>query len=142
MSRGPVPPPDEVTLLCPRTKQEVVDDQILGPHPSAFRIDDDGISVTWIQYFAPPPPSLEQAADAIKQELKPKKSGILAFGQVERILTIAQKLGIVASIVHDPQSKNHGHSLIKGWPDEIGAKVALTRAFNRFASAADIPNFV
>lgn len=92
-SLGPVPDIDEVTLLCPRTKQEIVDDLILGPHPTAFRVDEDGISVTWVQYFAPPPPSMEQAALAIKSELTPKKSGILAYSDVERILRYRAKVG-------------------------------------------------
>lgn len=141
-SLGPVPDHDEVTLLCARAKQEIVDDLLMGLHPTAFRVDEDGISVTWVQYFSPPPPSLEQAAIAIKRELASKKSGILACSEVGRILDIANKLGIVASVEHDPQCTNYGHSLIKGWPNDIGAKVALSRAFTRFVRAVDIPNFV
>ena len=78
-SLGPVPPSDDVTLLCSKMKQEVVDEVMIGPQPGAFRIDNDGLSVTWVQYFKPPPPSLEQAAQAIKSDLVPKKSSVYLF---------------------------------------------------------------
>lgn len=141
-SLGPVPASSDVTFLCPKTAQSFEGGLCTGLLPTAFKMHDDGISVTWIEFFEPPPPSLEQAASAIKNDLKPKKSGVLACATVSRLTEIAFKLGLEAAVTHDPQKSNHGHSLITGWPDNLACRVALTRAFVKLVPNTDVLGFV
>ena len=143
-SLGALPPNDTVVLLCPFGKFDKKDDgtTFLRLTPDAFRVDDDGISVVWVEYFKPPPPSIEQAAAALKTERSPTKTGVLAQATVSRILELAKKDGIEAAVTHSPTCKNHGHASITGWPDQIGVLESLALAFPTAIPNKDIPGFL
>lgn len=141
-SLGPVPASDQVLFLCGQKAQLLQGELCTGVLPSAFKMSEDGISVSWVEYFLAPPPPLEQAAAAIKRELTPRKSGVLACAAVIRISEIAAKLGLNATVTHDPQAANHGHALITGWPDNLGSRVALARAFLTIIPNTDVPGFL
>lgn len=126
---GSLPSEATVLLYCSPTKFEKNGAHYLAPSTDAFREDDDGISVTWVDYFKPPPPSIDQAKSAIAATLNVNKNGIYAKATVSGILNLAKKARLNVSVVHDPQSKNDGHSLIKGWPLDDAIRLILTRAF-------------
>lgn len=126
---GPIPSTDTVLLYCSPTRFEKSDGSYIAPSTDAFRQDEDGISVTWIEYFKPPPPSAEQAKLAIAASLKPSKNGVYASASVSDILRLAAKANLDVSVVHDPQVNNIGHSLIKGWPLSDEIRLILTHAF-------------
>lgn len=127
---GSLPLDHTVLLYCSPTKFEKNDDGYIAPSTDAFRRDDDGNSVTWVEYFKPPPPSLDQAKEATAAEgLTIKKSGVFAKATVSRILELAAGQDLDVSVVHDPLEKNQGHSLIKGWPIDDAIRLILTKAF-------------
>lgn len=140
-SRGAVPAEDQVVLLCPSKVQQVVNGVCLGITPDAFRVDDDGISVTWVEYFQPPPPALEQAAGALKKAREPSASGVLAHANVGRILEVAGKLKLLVGVIHTPIEDNEGHASITGWTDDLGALLALSFAFSHFTPNKSVKGF-
>jgi hypothetical protein len=126
---GPLPREATVLLYCSPTKFEKDGDNYRCLATGAFKHDDDGISVTWIEYFQSPPPSVEQAKQAIVASLNLNKNGVYAKAKVSEIFKLANKAKISVSVVHDPQCRNHGHSLIKGWPLDDAIRQILTKAF-------------
>lgn len=126
---GLLPPADTVLLYCSPAKFEKDDSGYIAPSTDAFRCDDDGISVTWVEYFKPPPPSLDQARQATEGSLAVKKTGVYAKATVASILELAKKQNLDVTVVHDPLEKNHGHSLITGWPLDDAVRLVLTKAF-------------
>jgi hypothetical protein len=126
---GSLPPDGTVLLYCSPSKFEKSGADYIAPSTDAFRYDDDGISVTWIEYFKPPPPNIDQAKQAIAKSLTVKPAGVYAKATVACILSLAAKANLNVSVVHDPIEKNHGHSLIKGWPLDDAIRLILTRAF-------------
>lgn len=141
-SRGAVPATDSVISLCPLGKQVIKNGTCVGITPDALRVDEDGISVTWVEYFEEPPPALHSAAAELKKSRKPSKTGVLARAQVSRIMEIAGKLKRTFAVTHTPVDNNDAHSSITGCPDELTTKLALTRAFHVFTPNTDIPGFL
>jgi hypothetical protein len=141
-SQGAVPACDSVILLCPLGKQVIRMGVCIGITPDAIRIDEDGISVTWVEYFDEPPPSLQSAAAELKRSRMPSKTGIIARAQVNRVLEVAQKLKQTIAVSHTPVDCNDAHASITGYPENQPAKLAMTRAFQEFISNKDVPGFV
>ena len=138
-ARGALAEKDEFTFLCGHAKQDIHKGKFLGPKPDAFRIDENGISGTWVDYFNAPPPARDQAARETCRARTPGKSGVFPLARVERILEVAQKLGVNAPVVHDPEPNNIAHSLIKNWPDDTYSKLALAKAFDAHILAKEVP---
>lgn len=129
-------------LLCPVKVQEVVDGECKAITPEAFRVDPDGISVTWKEYFTEPPEAIQQAAMEMKKARKPSRSGVLAQANVGRILEVATKLQLAAKVTHTPIDENRAHASITGWDPDRGALLALTFAFRPpFVPNKSIPGF-
>ena len=126
---GSLQPDDTVLLYCSPTKFEKDNGAYKCPSSDAFRQDDDGISVTWVEFFKPPPPSIEQAKQAIAASMDLSKNGVYAKAKVSEILRLATKAKLAVSVIHDPQASNDGHSLIKGWPLDEAKRQILTKAF-------------
>ena len=128
-SLGPLPADGTVILYCSPTKFEKIEGKYVAPSIDAFRKDVDGISVTWVEFFRPPPPSIDQAKDAVGKNLKINRNAIFAVAKVHKILELAKKEKIDVSVDHDPIEGNCGHSLIKGWPHDDAKREVLTLAF-------------
>lgn len=141
-SRGAVPPGDGVISLCPLGKQVVMQGACVGITADALRVDDDGISVTWVEYFDEPPPALHSAAAELKKSRKPTPTGVLARANVGRILEVAQKLNKLFEVTHTPVDDNDAHSSITGCPGTGPVKLALTRAFLEFTPNKEVPGFL
>lgn len=142
-SQGLLAEGNTVLLLCPRTRQQTVDGICTGIQPSAFRVDEDGISVTWLEYFQASAEPLQAAALALKSERAPSKTGVLAHARVARILEVGRKLRLEGvSVSHTPTDLNEGHSSILGWANDPGVMLALTFAFHEFTPNTSIPGFV
>lgn len=135
---GLLPSDATVLLYCQHNRFEKNGADYLRPSTAAFRQDDDGISVTWIEYFRPPPPSVDQAKASIAASLNLHKNGVYAKATVADILKLAAKKELKVSIEHDPTDLNHGHSLIKGWPLDDAIRLILTRAFPPPAECVDV----
>lgn len=142
-NRGELPDDASLLMLCGKTKLTTGEDGAFrNPTAAAFRIDEDGLSVTWLEYFKEPPPQIEQAAQGIKSALDPRPSGALACTTVARVLELADKSGLDVTVKHDPQPGNCGHSLIQGWPTDELSLLTLSFAFNHGIWNKDIPGFV
>jgi hypothetical protein len=141
-SRGAVPADDSVISLCPVGTLVVKDGTCVGITPDALRVDEDGISVTWVEYFEEPPPAIQSAATELKKSRKPTKSGALARARVSRIVEVAQKLKRTFDVDHTPIDDNDAHASITGCPDSQPVKLALTRAFREFTPNKDVPGFL
>ncbi|MDG2533775.1 hypothetical protein P6144_08965 [Sphingomonas sp. HITSZ_GF] len=99
----------------------------------AFRCDDDGISVTWVEYFdGQASEQFHQAAHAMKGAMKLRKSGVIVTAKVADIKAVLAEVGVSVEVVTDPQLENEAHCLIKGiQPENLTGLLALTQAFPR-----------
>jgi hypothetical protein len=136
-----VPPEHHVVSLCPAKVQVAVAGLCTGITPDALRVDPDGISVSWLEYFDEPPALLEQAAKELKKSRKPSATGVVAIANVQRLMEVARKLGLTCSVEHTPIDENDAHCSILGCPDELRYKLALARAFVEFVPNKSIPGF-
>lgn len=110
----------------------------------AFRCDDDGISVTWVEHFEGDE-QFRQAAIALKGALKLKKSGVIASAKVGDIRAILERIDVPIVVETDPQQSNEAHCLIKGIAaTNLSALLALTLAFpaNRFVRCDQIAGLI
>ncbi len=119
-----IPTTDHVALHCRQRDLEVGDDgEPSGLRIDAFRVDDDGISVNWLEYK---PGSFEGCFERVCMilastlNLRPKdKCGVMKVEEIRQTATIRGK---VVNIVHDPVEEpepNPAHSLIVGCvPDD------------------------
>jgi hypothetical protein len=93
---------------------------IRGVYPDAFEPDDDGISVTWMEYFGGvPAEQLVAARAAMDRGRRLRESNRLARLKVNTILTAGAAVKRTLSVVHDPieqplERENLGHSLVQG----------------------------
>jgi hypothetical protein len=97
----------------------------VGVTKDAFADDDpDGISVTWVEYFAQSADSERATMEAVRatpRTVRPKHR----FGKfnVGLIRTAGRDAGVMLAVEHDPIPRNPGHSLIKGLVPEIHAEL-------------------
>jgi hypothetical protein len=112
----------------------------------ALRCDDDGISVTWIEYFGGEgEEQLHAAAHALKGTMAFKKSGVLARATVGEIEDVMKAAGRDVSVLRDVIDENKAHCLIKGiGADELGELLALAGAFDPggYVACTDVPGLV
>ena len=120
MKGDDVPPAHHVLRHCRQGDLKVEDGTIKGVYPDAFEPDDDGISVTWMEYFGGSPiEQLAAARAAMDRGRRLRASNRLAKLKVSAILAAGEAVKRVLSVVHDPieqppERENLGHSLIGG----------------------------
>lgn len=121
----------------------------LGSNPridqEAFRCHQDGISVTWVEFFSgSAEEQLQHAALAMKAGgLTVRKTGVVARARVGDIIDVMAKAGRAVTVCRDRLDHNEAHCLIVGIaPDELGLLLALTDAFLGLVPASTIPGFV
>lgn len=129
-----VPPEDEATRwIKPRLLGKDDDGQIIVDErgrptmvfPAAYALadDEDGLSITWLQFFGVERlVHLPRAAEAFRvsipsQNLKPKSA--FAIAQIATILAVGKDHGAKLRIIQDPIDGNKGHSEIRRDPREI-----------------------
>ena len=118
----PLPPVDHVLRHClQRQLKTEADGTIRGVFPDAFDPDEDGVSVTWMEYFqgASIADQIAAARAAMYRGMRPRAGNRLAKLNVGAVLSEGQALGTSLSIIHDPiedppERANHGHSLLVG----------------------------
>lgn len=107
----------------------------------AFRCDNDGISVTWVEFFDDTAEEqIRQAALTMRGPLIIRKSGIIARAIVGDIRSTMASAGAAVTVCRDRQDYNEAHCLIKGLaPDNGGHLLALTLAFRDLIPAPLVP---
>jgi hypothetical protein len=113
----PVPEEHHVLRHCSGTSIEKDDaGKPIGVTADAFDDDDpEGISVTWVEYFAQSDDPDRAAIEAIRT-IRPGVRPTHRFGKfnVGLIKTAGMEVGVLLGVEHDPISGNDGHSLITG----------------------------
>src|ERR1700728_2846656 len=93
------------------------DGTIRGVFPDALQPDEDGISVTWLEFFeGSPSEQLTAARAAMNRGRRLRVSNRLARLNVGYVLSVGISLRRSVSVVHDPieapaEKENLGHSL-------------------------------
>jgi hypothetical protein len=112
------PLPDEHHVLrhCSGRAIEKDDEgQPIGLTKDAFDDDDpDGVSVTWIEYFAGASDCERTAIAAICGTLTVRRTHRFGKFNVGMIRAVGTDAGVVLGVEHDPIPGNEGHALIKG----------------------------
>jgi hypothetical protein len=120
MKGDELPPAHHVLRHCRQGDLKVEDGTIRGVFPYAFEPDDDGISVTWMEFFGGlPVEQLIAARAAMDRGRRLRESNRLAKLKVITILAAGAAVKKVLSVVHDPieqppERENLGHSLVQG----------------------------
>lgn len=113
----PLPDEDHVIRQCSGTAIERDPEtlQAIGITKDAFDDDPDGVSVTWVEYFAKAPDQERAAMDAVKATPRTVRA-THRFGKlnVGLIRAAGRDAGVPLAVEHDPIPRNLGHSLIKG----------------------------
>ena len=108
MTCGNVPAHDHVTHYVKPSK--VLDDGSIDG--SVFResaLDDDGLSVNWLEYFADKNKNERLNAVALKIQQETKFSGRFAEMNVGDIVECLNVRSCHGSVKHDPQDARNGH---------------------------------
>ena len=122
MKGDDLPPEDHVLRHCSSRLLKIDDDSrdILGVFPFAFEPDADGISVTWVEFFAGSPSErLAAAREALGRRRALRRTHRLAKLNVGDVLSAGKAVGVATRVVHDPieappDKENLAHSLIVG----------------------------
>ena len=121
MKGDDLPPEDHILRHCRKGDLKTeADGEILGVFPSAFEPDNDGISVTWIEYFAGSwLEKLAAAREALARGLTLRLSHRLALLNVGEVVDAGEAVGALMRVIHDPietplDNENLAHSLIVG----------------------------
>lgn len=135
MRGDPLPLEHHVLRQCRRGDLKTeADGTITGVYPDAFEPDDDGISVTWLEYFGGSPEAqLLAARDAMNRIRRLRESNRLAKLNVGSVIDASAHLGRAVAVTHDPieeppDRQNLGHSLITGVlaeDDDLRNRIAM-----------------
>jgi len=118
-----LPPAHHVARHCYGKKGLDFDEtgKPIGVLPAAFHVDDDGVSVNWVEHY---PGNFLEQLNATRRVIKEtrnvdRKKHRLAILGVERIEQTGALNGAQFWAEHDPtcdppEDRNPGHSLIKG----------------------------
>ena len=121
MTCGNVPDCDHITHYVKRTK--ILDDDSVDG--SAFResaLDDDGLSVNWLEYFIDGNESERLYAVACKIQQETRHNGRFAEMKIRDVVRRLAARNHVSNVKHDPQGAKNGHGpdpshcLIQGLP--------------------------
>jgi hypothetical protein len=116
-----IPRTDHVALHCPPSRLDVgPDGQPNGLGVEAFRVDDSGISVNWVEYEPGPfEECFEKTCCLLAATRGIGPSHRCAIFKVDEIIQTAEASRRAVAAVHDPvdppdPNPNPAHSLIKG----------------------------
>lgn len=116
-----IPIADHVGLHCRRIDLEVQPDETYGGLKiDAFRVDNDGISVNWIEHEPGPfEECFEKTCCLFANTRSIGPTHRCAIFKVDEIIRTAEASGRTVAVVHDPvdppdPNPNPAHSLIKG----------------------------
>lgn len=143
MKGDPLPDADHVIRHCygrsierdPETLQPV------GVTKEAFDDDDpDGLSVTWVEYFAASMDPERAAMEAVRASPRDiRRSHRFGKFNVGRMRAAGRDADTLLSVEHDPIPTNPGHSLIKGLLSESHAELMNRLALDLVALLALAP---
>jgi hypothetical protein len=98
--------------------------KFVAPAAFALALDEDGLSVTWLQQFGTGRAvHMRPAAEAFRSSIPSKKlSGKSAFAIATAgdVLAEGKKNSHKLRILHDPVDGNEGHTEIRRYPAEMG----------------------
>ena len=122
MKGDPLPPSNHVLRHCRQRdlKRDGPDAPVRGVFPYAFEPDEEGVSVTWMEYFGgSAPEQLTAALAAMERGRRLRAGNRLAKLRVSAILAAGRSVEKVLRVIHDPieappEKENLGHSLIQG----------------------------
>lgn len=124
------PPDDHVVRVVPFKKLRTDENgKVLGVTHLAFELrpDEDGLSVTWLEYFAGDRSEMLTAAvQALRaSEFKPSPKSGFAIGQVGAIKATCLEYSAKIRIIHAPTGDNKAHAEVRQLPRD---NVALLEA--------------
>jgi hypothetical protein len=140
-----IPLTDHIALHCPPLAFEVNPDQSYGGLKiDAFSVDDDGISVDWVEHEQGPfEECFEKTCCRIASPRSVRRSHRCAILNVGEIIQTVAASGRDVAVVHDPveppnPNPNPAHSLIKGCvpDDDLLSKFRLLADVREFTPAA------
>jgi hypothetical protein len=146
MTRKELPPEDHVMrLVAPSRLRKDENNVVVGVSHTAFRRrdDEDGLSVTWIEYFAGVRAVQEVAAvHAFRaSNVTPGKNSAFAIGNVGGICAACNARPYTVRIVHSPTTDNLAHAEVVELPrddDELLEALAAP-TWSRLIFNADVP---
>ena len=130
MTCGNLPNHDHITHYV-RPSKVLDDDSVDG---SAFRenaLDDDGLSVNWLEYFACESESGRLHTVALKIQQDTSRNGRFAEMNVGEVVERLAKRKHLSNVKHDPQGARNGHgpdpshSLIQGLPNQDPEEIKI-----------------
>jgi hypothetical protein len=112
----PIPDADHVLRHCTRTVLDCPDGVTpIGVTKDAFADDDpDGVSVTWVEYFANFADPERAAMQAIRATRTVRSKHRFGKFNVGRIRAAGIDAGVMLDVEHEPIPGNDGHALISG----------------------------
>lgn len=145
-------PPDDRVVRVVQFKKLRRDeyDNVLGISHVAFerRPDEEGLSVTWLEYFAGDHSEMLTAAvQALRaSEFKPSPKSGFAVGQVGAIKATCLEHGAKIRIIHVPTDDNKAHAEVRQLPSDnialleaLAAKSWSELVMNAAISPGDAP---
>lgn len=126
MKNQSLPPDDHVVRVVPFKKlRRDENDNVLGISHVAFELRpvDDGLSVTWLEYFAGDRSEMLTAAvQALRaSKFKPAPKAGFAIGQVGAIKATCLEYGAKIRIIHAPTDDNKAHVEVRQLPRDSAA---------------------
>jgi hypothetical protein len=110
----------------------------------ALKCDEDGISVTWVEYFdGDPEERFAAAADALCACITVRKSGVIAKITVGQIKEALADEAVQVRVIRAQEYENQAHCLIEGIaPDNEGVLAVLADAVKDFTPVTDVPGLI
>lgn len=130
MTCGSIPDCDHITHYV-RPSKVLDDDSVDG---SAFRggaLDDDGLSVNWLEYFIDGSETERLYAVACKIQQETRRNGRFAEMNIREVMDRLAIRSYTGSVIHDPQGAKNGHgpdpshSLIRGLPNNDPEEIEI-----------------
>ena len=139
-----------VRLVSPSRLRKDENNVVVGVLHTAFerKLDQDGLSVTWLEYFTGPRAAQEVAAvQAMRAStITPGKNAVFAIGNVGAIADTCSDHGHKVRIIHWPQDDNKAHAEVRQLPrddlqllEHLAATVWATTIFNSAMPAGANP---
>lgn len=81
----------------------------------AFRLDDNGVSVNWLEYFQGSRESqIDRIRSDVSKQLDIRENGRFAVLQIRSIESVFKSM----YVQHEPSENNPSHAEIRGWPNQ------------------------
>jgi len=81
----------------------------------AFRLDDNGVSVNWLEHFQGPREiQIDRIRNDVSKQLDIKENGRFAVLKIRVVESVYKPM----FVQHEPSESNPSHAEIRGWPNQ------------------------